>query len=434
MRRLGATVLAATSVAAASFMTAAVELAPTATADTFYASSGQGLSSVEPGTVLASRTMQYHLLGIPAPITAVQLRYRTTDALERPSANVTSVLLPPQGVDSSKVVAYQSAYDSLNPADSPSRSIAGDVTFGGTVNTSESGALAPFLAQGYTVVVTDTEGQSADFAAGPEYGMNTLDALRAALHAPATGLHPRARIGLYGYSGGAIATNWAVTLAPSYAPDVNADIVGAAEGGVLADPAHNLRYVDGSGGWAGVAAMAIIGIARSYHIDFTPYLSDFGAQIVNRLSSASIANVLFQYPGLTWRQLVKPQYADPNSVPPMVNVVGRIDMGLAPTPQVPMFIGQAANGVVEGSDGSKPGIGPGDGVMVTGDVRALARRYCDTGNTSIVYQQYDALSHISAVPVWALQALPWMMDRFAGKPAPSNCGSIAPGNSLAPQL
>lgn len=411
-------------------------LAPQAAAapDAFYEYTGTTpLSAFEPGTVLDTRTIPYHVAGLPAPVTAVQLLYRTTDAQQRPTVNVTSVLVPPGG-NPAKAIAYQSFYDSLNPEDSPSRAIAGDVSFGGLVNTSEAALIAPSLAQGYSVIVADTEGQQADFAAGPEYGMNTLDSIRAATHSPATGLTPDTRIGMIGYSGGAIATDWAAALAPDYAPDVNDRLVGAAEGGVLVNPARNLSYVSGSTGWSGVAAMAVIGIARSYDVDFAPYLNPHGAQIIDKLRYASIANVLFQYPGLTWQQLAKPEYADPNSVPPFVDAVRKIDLGLAPTPTIPMFIGQGANGVLEGTDGSRRGIGPGDGVMVAGDVRALANQYCDTGNPAIEYQQYDLLSHVPAMAPWMPAALLWLNDRFAGQAAPGNCGSIAPGNPLTPEL
>ncbi|WP_206685525.1 lipase family protein, partial [Escherichia coli] len=53
------------------------------------------------------------------------------------------------------------------------------------------------------------------FAAGPEYGMTTLDSIRAALNTPSTGLNPSSKVAMIGYSGGAIATNWAAQLAPS---------------------------------------------------------------------------------------------------------------------------------------------------------------------------------------------------------------------------
>jgi Secretory lipase len=62
---------------------------------------------------------------------------------------------------------------------------------------------------------------------------------------------------MIGYSGGAIATEWAAELAHSYARPLSKRLVGASFGGVLAEPAHNLHYVEGSLIWAGVIPMAL---------------------------------------------------------------------------------------------------------------------------------------------------------------------------------
>ncbi|MDN5854126.1 MAG: lipase family protein, partial [Actinomycetia bacterium] len=256
--------------------------------------------------------------------------------------------------------------------------------------------------------------------------------IRAARRSGLTAIDGTTEIGLLGYSGGAIASNWAATLAPTYAPGINDKIVGVAEGGLLVAPAHNLEYISGTPGWAGVAGMAVVGLGRAYDIDFDPYLNDRGREVVAKLEDASIANVLFQYPGLTWEQMVKPQYADPNSVPEFVRVVNKVNLGSRPSPTVPMFIGQGANGILEGTPGNKPGIGRGDGVMIAGDVRTLARQYCDDG-TAVKYRQYNLLSHIPTALAWAPAAMGWLDDRFAGKDAPSSCGSIRPGNPLTPE-
>ncbi|MFG2723371.1 lipase family protein [Streptomyces sp. NPDC048416] len=427
---------AATAAAAPSLPsapTASSTAAKSATSDTFYSYDGsEPLSSFAPGTVLKTRTIQYHVLGIPTPVKAVQLLYRTTDAQGHPSVGVTSVVRSPGG-DGSKAVSYQSAYDSLNPADSPSRAIAGGVSLGGVIPNAESLVLVPFLLQGYDVVVPDTEGQSADFAAGPEYGTTTLDSLRAVGRSPETGMNADTRFGLIGYSGGAIATQWAATLAPSYAPEVNRNLVGFTEGGLLVDPAHNLKYVDGSLVWAGVIPMALIGTSRSFGIDLKPYMNSYGLEVYKKLENGSIVNALGQYPGLTWKKLAKPQYADPNSVPEFVKAVNKLNLGSAATPTVPGFIAQGNGGVLEGTFSNLPGIKTGDGVMVAGDVRSLARQYCATGNTSIKFEQYGLLSHVGATVPWAPAALSWLNDRFAGRPAPSDCGRIPAGNSLAPE-
>lgn len=402
-------------------------------ADPFYTYDGaQPLASYEPGEVLETRTMPYHVVGLPTPVQAVQILYRSTDAKGEPAANVTSVLKP-LGNANGKAVSYQSFYDSMNPEDSPSRAIAGDVSLGGLIANVESIFIAPLLAQGYTVLVPDTEGQDANFAAGPEYGYNTLDSIRASGAAEATGLTPTTRVGMLGYSGGAIATSWAGALAPAYAPDVNQRLVGFTEGGLLVAPAHNLKYVSGSLVWSGIAPMAIAGVARSFDIDFDKYLNDKGKQVIAKMEKASIINVLGQYPGLTWQQLVKPEYANPNSVPEYVDTVNKLNLGSAATPTVPMFVAQGGGGFLEGTSGTKPGIGAGDGVMIAGDVRTLMRQYCATGAPAVKYQQFNLLSHVGATVPWAPAALLWLNDRFAGKAAPSDCGRIAAGNPLTPE-
>lgn len=421
MAALGTVGLVATLVAAPAPVGAAT--------DPFFGYTGSApLSSYAPGTVLKTRTVKYSFAGLKLPLDVTQLLYRTADAQGHPIANVTSVLKSPVAKTTSRVIAYGSFYDSLNPEDGPSRGVTGNTNPGALGSGLESTLVLPFLLQGYNIVVADTQGPTADFAAGPEYGRTTLDSIRAATRATtSTGISPTAKVGLFGYSGGAIATNWAAALAPSYAPDVNRRLVGAAEGGVLVAPANNLGYVSGSLVWAGVAPMALIGAARGYGVDFSEYLSDYGRALVAKLDKASIAQVLGQYPGLTFAKLVKPQYANPASIPPFVTVANKLNLGSAPSPTVPMFIGQGSNGVLEGTKG----VGKGDGVMLAGDVRTLARQYCET-NQRIQYTQYPLTSHFTTIALWLPSAVAWLTARFAGTAAPSNCGRIPAGNSLAP--
>jgi hypothetical protein len=404
---------------------------PTPEEDPFYQYSGSTpLAKVAPGTVLKTRTLSYHVVGVPLPVQAVQLLYRSTSELGEPTVNVTSVLKPPLSIGTPQVVAYQSFYDSLNPADEPSYAISGGLTLGGAIPQVESALIGPELLAGRTVVVADTEGEKADFAAGPEYGINTLDSLRAALASSATGLASTKKIGLIGYSGGAIATEWAAELAPTYAPTVNSKLVGAAMGGVLVDPAHNLHYVEGSLSWAGVIPISIIGVSRAFHIDLTPYLSEYGKQLYAKLEKASITEVLAQYPGLTWAQMAKPEYPTPESIPVYVHTVNQLIMGTGGTPTTPLLIGQGALGELEGTAGDKPGIGEGDGVMIAGDVRTLARQYCAQGD-KVQYDQYP-LGHVTTAVPWIATAVPWLAARFAGSTAPQNCASIEPGNPITP--
>lgn len=426
--------MVATLVAALALMVAAASASalPTPANDPFYQYSGN-LAAKTPGTVLKTRSVNYHVYGVTVGLKTTQLLYRSTGALGQPTTNVTTVIEP--GLNwlfgGNQIVSYQSAYDSLSRNDEPSHIIAGGTSAGDGLPNMEAALYGPFLAAGYTVVISDTEGQGADFAAGPEYGYNTLDSLRAAIRSNSVAIPSWTRIGLIGYSGGAIATDWAAELAANYSPDIKNNLVGAAYGGVLVNPAHNLHYVDGAGKWAGVMPMAIVGIARSYQIDLSPYLSARGMQAFTDLQDAAIDVAQSEYAGIKWTDLAKPEYPTPETIPAYVNVANKLIMSTGGTPTIPLFIGQGADGTSEGTPNDKPGIGPGDGVMIAADVRALAREYCSRG-VKVTYRQYDTLSHQSSIALWAPEAIPWLMLRLGGVPTIGSCGSIAGGGSLAP--
>ena len=401
--------------------------------DPFYGYEGKKstLKHAAPGTVFKTRTVSAHVEGIELPVKAVQLLYRSTSELGKPTVNVTSVLLPLLKLGTPTAFSYQSFYDSLNTEDDPSYAISGGVSTGGQIPQAESGLIAPLLLAGATVVVPDTEGEEADFAAGPVYGYNTLDSLRAALSSPATGLSSSTKIAMAGYSGGAIATGWAAQEAPTYAPDINANLVGASMGGVLVDPIHNLKYVEGSSSWASIIPMSLDGLARAFHLDLAPYLSAYGKELLAADEHSSITNRQ-EVPGLTWAQLVKPEYATPESIKVFVKTANKLIMGHDGSPTVPLLIGQGNGGEeFEGTPGNKPGIGPGDGVMIAGDVRSLARQYCGEG-VPVHYAEYQHLGHIEGAGPWLAETLPWLVERFAGLAAPQNCAEIAPGNPLTP--
>ncbi len=293
----------------------------------------------------------------------------------------------------------------------------------------ETAVLVPFLAQGYSVAIPDIEGQKADFAAGPEYGQITLDGIRAALGSKRLHLGADAKVGLLGYFGGAIATNWAAQLAPEYAPDLQKNLVGAATGGTLVNPIHDVKYINGSPLWSGVLPMAVVGLARAYDLDLDPYLSPYGKRIMTKLRNASLFEVHALFGGITCESMFKPEYKDPRSVPGLVDVLNKVNMNLGPNPSMPFMIGQTNGGFMDGTMPGPRGIGKGDGVMVTGDARSIAHKYCRAGNR-VLYREYELLPHTSAFALWYPEATAWLMDRFAGRPAPTSCGHIPRGNDL----
>ena len=114
------------------------------------------------------------------------------------------------------------------------------------------GALAQFefllvaaaLAEGWAVSVPDHEGTDGIWGTPHEPGYRVLDGLRAALGYERLGLSPTAPIGLWGYSGGGLATAWAAEVCGDYAPELN--IVGAVLGSPVGDLGHTFRRLNGT--------------------------------------------------------------------------------------------------------------------------------------------------------------------------------------------
>jgi len=374
------------------------------TTDPFYTYTGP-LAHIAPGTVLRARKLS---VGTSARLDVTQVLYRTTGELGGPAMTAATIVAPEHQSGPTRIVAYQEAYDGLGPQCEPSY----ELQFG----LGDLKAIGSYATSGLTFVIADYEGTHFEWAAGQEAGYATLDGVRAAenlMHLPQVSTP----VGLVGYSGGAIATDFATELAPKYAPGL--DIVGAAEGGLAVDLAHNLQYINGSRYWSAVIPMALVGLARAFHVNLGNYLSAYGKSVTAAVADECLGSVAGKYPGLTVQQLFLPRYKDIYTVPTFVRIFNRLIMGRTGTPRAPLFIGEG------NSDGT------GDGIMVFKDVQALAHTYCQRG-TSVDFQEYKGLDHDQAVAPFVAGALSFLATVFFGLPPTNNCSSIGPGGSLAP--
>jgi Secretory lipase len=421
-RRLSAIVGAAALVAGTA-LTAAAPAAQAAAAgpvlpsqDPFYTYTGSTpLSQIAPGTVLKKRSVSLELEGLTVPVSTDQVLYRTTGELGQPTVTVTTIIRPLLSLLGTKIVAYQTAYDSLGSECDPSYTLQGGNN-SDTTGQEEELAIAAYLIAGYVVTVPDYEGENLDWGAGQEAGYGTLDAIRAT--ESYLGVSRSTAAGMVGYSGGAIATEWASELAPAYAPGLH--IVGAAAGGVPVDFAHNLSYINGDDDWSGIMPAVLDTLGRAFDVNITPYLSAYGEQLTSAVEGECIASFASAYPGLTIQQLLLPQYSNPFQIPALVTILNHLIMGSSGnTPGEPLLFG------VGDSDGT------GDGIMIDGDVEALAHQYCDSG-VPVTFDVYQGLPHADAAVPFEVDALAFLEGRFLGLPAPDGCASIGPGNSLAP--
>lgn len=386
---------------------------PLPSQDPFYSYSGS-LAGVAPGTVLRSRSVT---LSTAQPFSATQVLYRTTGELGQPTVTVATVIrsLVPSLPAATKIVSYQTAYDALGTECDPSYTLRGGNP-GYSTAAAEEQLIGAYATAGDTVVVPDYEGVHLDWGAGQESGYGTLDGIRAAeklLALPAASTP----VGMVGYSGGSIATEFASELAPRYAPGL--DIVGVAEGGVPVDFAHNLAYINGSPDWSGVIPAVLVGIGRAYGINIATYESPYGLKVAAQVNDECINNFLGSYPGLTIQKLVKPQYANFFGVPLFARINNQLIMSRTGTPRGPLFIG------VGNKDGT------GDGVMIAKDVEALAHTYCRRG-VSVQFNEYKNDDHTAAAIPFEVAAMSFLGSRLIGVPASNGCSSVAAGNSLAP--
>jgi Secretory lipase len=385
------------------------------TSDPFYTYSGS-LANIAPGTVLKQRAITVYNGGAPTPLSATQVLYRTEGELGQPTVTVATVIRPVTPALSTKIVSYQMAYDALGPECDPSYTLQGGNPSGATTNAEEEQLVAAYVAAGDTAVVPDYEGTSLDWAAGQESGYNTLDGIRAAENllklAPAS-----TPVGMVGYSGGSIATEFASELAPTYAPKL--DIVGVAEGGIPVDMAHNTTYINGSQSWSGVIPAVLVGLSRSFHLNLTPYLSPYGVKIANQVKDECINSFFGGYPGLTYQKLLKPAWQSLYSIPDVAAIDDKLIMGRTGTPKGPLFMG------VGDADGT------GDGVMIVKDVEALAHEYCQRG-ISVDFNVYQNDDHTAAAVPFEVGAMSFLSSRLNGLSVSNGCSSIAAGNALTP--
>ncbi|WP_371831241.1 lipase family protein [Rhodococcoides corynebacterioides] len=359
------------------------------------------LTDRAPGEILRSRPVPYGAPGLATPIASTQVLYRTTDQQDRPAVTVATVLRP-LVPGPTRMISFHTAYDGLGPDCNPSWTLTGR----GTSETAviEQGLITGYLAAGYTVVVPDYEGEQSEWTIGRQSGYAALDGIRAAQSF--LSLPPSTPVGMIGYSGGSVPTQWGAEVAPTYAPELA--LVGAAAGGLPVNLAHNLPYVSGSAGWAGVMPALVVAYQRTYGFDTDAFLSEEGRAVTAQVQDRCIAGFAASYPGLTDAAMVRPPYRSLLDVPAVVAAVGDNVMGTAGTPRIPMFL---AVGDIDGT---------GDSVMITADVRDLAGEYCDRG-VPVVYHQYDGASHTDAFPRFEADAAQFLADRFAGTPTATTC-------------
>ncbi|KAH6632139.1 secretory lipase-domain-containing protein [Chaetomium tenue] len=370
-------------------------------------------TQTDPGQVLKIRRAPLLNLTVRNALRAYQLLYRSTDSNYNPTWDVTTLLIPRQQARcpipttpnsnpnppppstrppwcAHALLSYQLPYDTCNPDASPSYGLhVGD----------PYGEIGDALALGWFVAVPDYEGPRASYAAGVQAGHATLDGVRAVLQvAGEFGLLVEvARVGLWGYSGGALATEWAAELAVQYAPRLR--VSGIALGGLTPNVTSVTEFLNGREG-AGLIPQGLMGIssqhpeARRWIVERLKPAAREVFLSVRRMTAAQAIRV-FRYQDI-YGYFVG-GYADLHTrvMQMMYNVDGY--MGYHGVPRMPVFVYNAIH----------------DELSDIRDVDALVDRFCGVG-ANILYHRNTVGTHTQELINGRQRAFAWLRSVLDG--------------------
>jgi Secretory lipase len=360
-----------------------------------------GYQHAMPGTVLRSRDVELAFLGlIPQRAMATQLLYRTTDMNGNPEATATTVIVPADVTPERPcpVLSYQCAIDAVTSRCFPSYALRRNAWAVGALAQLELLLITAALAEGWAVSIPDHEGRTGMWGAPYEPGYFILDGVRAALSAERLGLSPSAPVGLWGYSGGGLATAWAAELCADYAAEL--DIVGAVLGSPVGDLGHTFRRLNGTF-LSGLPAMVIAALAHIYpDLDrvIQEHANDEGRALLQRLEGMTTVGAVLRMAKKDVGVYLDRPLEEILTMPEVRHVFDSIKLG-ATVPTPPVLIVQAVH----------------DYLIDVEDIDELANTY-STGGADVTYHRDAFNEHLLLHPLSAPMTLRWLQDRFAGRP------------------
>lgn len=365
--------------------------------------------------------------GASLPAKATRVMYKTTDKSLQPAA-VTGAFLAPTAkwLGKGKRPLVVVAPGTLGQGDqcAASRGLEHPITLNGkTVSVGyEDIAIYHLLLHGVAVMVTDYVGLGATdrlhtYVGRVDEGHAVLDAARAAVALPGSGVTRKTRVGLFGYSQGGGATASAAELQHLYAKDV--DIVGSYVGAPPANLIATAKGIDGSA-LAGALGWTVNGLMQSYPRTrpiIEKHLSDKGRDVLQDLSTACVVDGIAQHAfeksssltkdGETINQIVAEE-------PFLRRVLERQQLGRR-TPTGPVRVATAVH----------------DDIVPHAQARDLAVRWCRRG-VNVTYHPVmlpntgDKLlvNHLGPLAADQVPAVTWLTQRLDGVKARSGCSEL----------
>lgn len=354
--------------------------------DLFYRAP-ENLEAFPPGEVLEGRSIKVRGLRHVIKAGAWQVKFRSTDVEGAASWGVATVMIPRRRSKGPvrPLLSYQCAIDALGATADPSYTLRrGDQV--------ELPLIALALRRGWAVVTTDFNGPQHAFGAYPLVARFVLDGIRAAIGFEPAGFDAATPIGLWGYSGGALATLFAVELQAAYAPELN--IVGAAAGGAGADIISSPQMFEDGNLLSGIPFCAVIGVSRGFpDVDLHSVLTPQGQAMVAAASEMTMEQLVASFPFIRWSDhLTVPSVFD---IPGMRAALEQGTLGHA-TPTTPLHLYHAEH----------------DKYPAIADVDKLVEKYRREG-VDVTYRRFRFGGHVTAALTGVPGSLRFLTERFA---------------------
>ena len=346
----------------------------------------ENLEAFRPGEVLESRSVEVRGFRLGVKADAWQVKFRSTDTTGAAVSGVATVMIPRRRFDGPirPLLSYQCAIDALGATADPSYTLRrGDQV--------ELPLIALALRRGWAVVTTDYNGPRHAFCAFSLVARFVLDGIRAAIDFPAAGFDAATPIGLWGYSGGALATLFAIELQRAYAPELN--IVGAAAGGAGVDMTSSPQMFEDGNFLSGIPFGSVIGASRGFpDVDLQSVLTPQGQAMVAAAAEMNMEQLVASFPFVRWSNyLTVPSVFE---IPGMGAVFEALRLGQA-TPMTPLHLYHAVH----------------DKYPAIADVDKLVDKYRREG-VDVTYRRFGFGGHVTVGSTGVPGSLRFLSERF----------------------
>jgi triacylglycerol lipase len=249
------------------------------------------------------------------------------------------------------------------------------------------------LRRGWAVVAVDWTGPKHAFVDLPLAARFVLDGIRATLRFEPAGLAADSPVGVWGYSGGALATLFAAEQHPQYAPELN--IAAAAAGGGGVDITSSPEMFEAGNLLSGIPFGACIAASRAFpDFDLAGHLTEHGKALVAAAEDMTMEQLALSFPFLRMSSIL--------TVPTVSDLPGAragfeaTRCGQAP-PAAAVFLYHAVH----------------DQATAISDVDRLVEQYRREG-VDVAYRRFRVGEHLIVM----LRAVPGALRFLAGRLSP----------------